>query len=232
MNTLIRMFGFVKTNLPTPKKMIRCLVFFLAVGTTAGLQADETKTTIFGDSPFYVSIGLGFAVISEDINANYLGEQNNLTVDNDTYPILRAGYGLTENLSIEAGIRRDIYSGNIDTANADGAGSLNGYTFILGGVYRFNSFETKNFGSLRPLFALDIGYTMLDGDIDYPITEFDPAFGADLAIGLERNNISLRIGYRHYQLNRDTSLPGVNRSESADSLNLSGFFTELSYCFR
>jgi hypothetical protein len=76
---------------------------------------------------------------------------------------------------------------------------------------------------------LDLGYTLLHDDLDYPVREFDPAFGVDVAVGVQRKNIDLRLGYRFFELDGGDFQEGVNSAD--DSLNLSGVYMEIAYRF-
>jgi hypothetical protein len=211
-------------------------IFLLAVCLTIGMQGtadadNSTKNPSASESPFYLSAGVGVAHIYKSIDASYLGSNYRLDVDNNIYPIFRFGYHLSKMLALELGFHWDIYSGTIDKLETGGSNDLKGYTFFFGPVYTGKPIQCKFFGPLRPMVHVNLGYTKLHDDLNYPIDRFEPAFGVDIAVGVQRKNIDLRLGYRYFKLDRDRTINGVDTSAISDELDLSGVFLEISYRF-
>jgi hypothetical protein len=59
---------------------------------TAGQAGDEAAESTASDAPFYLNAGIGFAYIGESIATDYLGQNFEMKVDNDIYPVLRFGH--------------------------------------------------------------------------------------------------------------------------------------------
>ena len=205
------------------------IVTLIILSPGTGQAGDDTSDAPASSSPFYLNAGIGFAYIDESIGADYLGQNYEMKVDNDIYPVLRLGYAFTDNLALELGFRWDIYSGEMDRSGAGGSGNPKGYTFLLGPVYTFGEYQCRVLGPLKPMAHLNLGYTMLHDYPDYPVGEFDPAFGVDIAVGVQRQNIDLRLGYRYFELDGGDFQDGVNSAD--DSLNLSGVYMEIAYRF-
>ena len=194
-----------------------------------GTAQDEATGASDAFARFYLNAGIGVAYIDESIGADYQGQHYEMKVDNDIYPVLRAGYAFSDNLALELGFRWDIYSGEMDRSGAGGSGSPKGYTFLLGPVYTFDEYQCKVLGPLKPMVHLDLGYTLLHDDPDYPVSDFDPAFGVDIAVGVQRKAVDLRLGYRYFELDGGDLQDGTTNADG--SLNLSGVYMEVSYRF-
>ena len=119
----------------------------------------------------------------------------------------------------------------MDRVDSGGTRNLQGYTYLFGPVYTGDVMSVKYLGELRPVAHVNLGLTMLNDALDYPIQRFKPALGIEFAVGAQRRNLDLRLGYRYYQLDRDQTLDSVDTSDTSDSLNLSGVFMEVGYRF-
>ena len=178
-----------------------------------------------------MSAGVGFTHIDETFNTEYLGSNYQLSVDNSVYPAFRFGYQSSEKIAWELGLRLDYYSGDMDRAESDGSSNPKGYTLFFGPVYTGQAYRCKYLGPLRPMVQLNLAYTLVHNDLAYPVTQFEPAVGGNIAIGVQRKSMDLRFGYRYFKLDRDNTLSGVDASSTSSELELSGFFMELSYRF-
>jgi hypothetical protein len=211
---------------------IGLLTAILIIGMQGTGQADDQTPAPSGsESPFYLSVGAGVTHIGESVDASYQGSNYRLDIDNNAYPVLRLGYHLSEMLALELGARWDIYSGTIDDVDNDGSSHPKGYTFLFGPAYTGKKIQCKYFGPLRPMAHVNVGYTMLHDTLDYPIERFDSGLGVDIAVGVQRKSIDLRLGYRYLKLDRDRTIAGVDISATSDELDLSGIFLEISYRF-
>ena len=205
------------------------IVALMMVVPNTGQASEDTSDVPAFSMPFYLNAGIGVAYIDESVGANYQGNNYEMKVDNDIYPVLRFGYAFSERLALELGFRWDIYSGEMDRSGAGGSGNPKGYTFLLGPVYTFNEYQCKFLGPLKPLVHLDLGYTMLHDDPDFPVSEFDPALGVDIAVGVVRKNVDLRLGYRYFDLDGGALQDGT--TNASGSLKLSGVYMEVAYRF-
>ena len=202
------------------------------MGLPQSAQADETA--VFPnthDSPVYLTFGLGFTYIDESLGVDYFGDHYRMTVDSAVYPILRWGYRFSSNWSLESGFRWELFNGHLDQAGTSGSGSPRGATLLLGPVYTGKVFHIRQLGALRPMAHIQLGYSLLLDQPDFPINGFDPALSGEIAIGLQWKRADLRLGYRHVQLKVNHVLPEADPDRGSNILELSGVFVEFAYRF-
>lgn len=178
-----------------------------------------------------LAAGIGDACLDKGVAANCQESDGQLTADNDANPVFHFKYPFSRKWTLELGLRRDLYSGKMDRRNPSGSGSRKGCTLLLGPVYSGDPIAHKFIGPVTPVVNLNLGYAVLYDDTDYPITGFEPAWGGDIAAGLQRRNMALRLGYRYYHLDRAILLSGLTPRLTDDTPDLVGFFMELSYRF-
>ncbi len=206
--------------------MVLCIMIGAPADSLADGEKAFTSDTLFPD---YVSLGLGYAFIDSGMDAGYSGRNYHLEVNSSLYPVLRCGYSLTEKLAVEAGLRWDIFSGSMDRAGAGGASNLQGFTVLLGPVFTGETRQIEYFGPVKPTVSFQLGYVKILDDIDFPANRFDSALRAEVAVGVRRDYIDLRWGYRFVKLDLDGVISGVTPSDSSDELDLSGVFFEIAY---
>ncbi len=213
---------------------VRRAIGFIALACVLALSVPgaghaEEKKPADNAHPFYITAGAGFAYVDEAISAEYGINQYDFTVDNDLYPVFRFGYAFNEKWALEFGFRLDIYSGEIDEVELCGTGNPKGYTYLLGPVYTLGKYKVKYLGTIAPQVHLNLGLTHLHHDLNFPATEFDPALGADVAVGARIGNIDLRLGYRYFNLDCSNTIDEATFAD--DSLNLSGVYLEVAWRF-
>lgn len=203
--------------------LVACMVLVMANSLTA-TASDARK-------PWYILAGGGCQLINEENNAIFFDEDQSLTVDNDFYPLIRAGYNITGRWAVEAGFRYDIMSGAMETTQPQGEDSVKGYTLLLGPVYRLKPRKLPFIGTIQPFFKGDIGYKKLNNGLAYTIEDYDAALGLEAAVGVEKGPFDFRLGYAYYSLDRNDGPTGFSPAGSSSDLNLSGVFAELTYRF-
>ncbi len=62
-----------------------------------------------------------------------------------------------------------------------------------------------------------------------PIKDYDPAIGWELAAGFEKGRYDFRIGYGFFKHDADNTASGFSTDGSNSTLNLSGFFFDITY---
>ena len=183
------------------------------------------------DDKWYISAGMGYQSIDKRFNAVTLSEKEVMAVDNNLYPVVRFGWHFTDHIVLEGGFRYDMYSGEISGMDIDAGGDLNGICLVAGPVYRFDQYQLKYIGKVRPFVNAAIGYRKLDMGLEYPVDGFDRSFGWELAAGVTRGPFELRAGYGRYTYDEDGTSFDYSSSSSTSRLDQSGPFIELSYLF-
>lgn len=82
------------------------------------------------------------------------------------------------------------------------------------------------------LLHLNIGCMHLPHDLDFPLYRFDTSFGGDIAVGVQRGKLDLRLGYRLFRMERKKMLAGVDIAASSKTLDMPGIYLEAAYRFR
>jgi len=217
------MISFFKKTSGRRAGVILSLALLLGAGSAI---AEESR-----DETWYILAGGGFQQISESNNAVYFGTNQALKVDNDLYPVLRAGYNITDRIAIEAGFRYDILSGRMEGTQLEGDDYIKGYTLLLGPVYRLKERDSWLIGKWQPFLKGDIGYRKMNNGLAYAVKSYDPAFGCEVAVGMEKGPVDIRFGYAYYKLKQKENVIGFNPAGSSSDLGLSGLFCEVTYRF-
>jgi hypothetical protein len=82
---------------------------------------------------------------------------------------------------------------------------------------------------LRPLVFAGVGYRIIESDLDFPVSGYDPAVGLLIGAGVQKGNVEFRLGYGAYQHDAGSSKAGY---DAGDPLDTSGIALELTYRFQ
>jgi hypothetical protein len=81
---------------------------------------------------------------------------------------------------------------------------------------------------MRPLVLAGLGYRIIDSDLDFPVSGYDPGWGFLIGTGFQKGNVEVRLGYGFFKHDAD----GAKKGYSADDeLDTSGVSLEISYRF-
>ena len=220
-------FFFVRKNRKAP--FLICMALCISLLPWQSASAGFMSYT--ADDKWYISAGIGYQDIDRTYNAVTLSDKEVMEVDNSLYPVVRFGWHFTDHIVWEGGLRYDMYSGEISGMDIDAGGDLNGICLVTGPVYRFDQYQFKYIGKVRPFVNAAIGYRKLDMGLKYPVKDFDRSFGWELAGGLTKGPFELRAGYGRYTYDEDGTATDYTSSGSTSRLDQSGPFIELSYLF-
>ncbi len=197
--------------------------------TPAAVSTSGTASSSLESRPWYLHVGLGYAFIGTEVSATSEDASISNEVDSDVYPILRGSYGLSDNFSVELSFAGDFYSGTVKDSLSDGDSNLSGYTFSLSGVYYMKEYNPKWIGAIRPLVLAGFGYRIIAGDLDYPVSGYEPGVGFLIGAGIQKNDWEFRLGYGSFL--HDAKDPEEAYSSAGDQLDTSGIALEISYRF-
>ena len=139
-------------------------------------------------------------------------------------------YRLTDAFEVSAGLRFDHYEWDISHQKAsDGKSTLYGLALVLGPVYYSRPFDMGPLKSARYFGSLSPGYSYMDCRLDFPVVEYDSAFGGELSVGLQSKGWSLELGYRHFKHDLKATKSGFAPGADVKDLDLSGFYIQAAY---
>jgi hypothetical protein len=178
---------------------------------------------------FSARIGMGYNYVHEKVHTTLYSRRSEFGVEFSLYPLLRVDYWLNDRIAIEAGFHLDYYEWYIKNSLTEDDSHFYGYTFVIGPAFYGRE---RDFGFLGrgALFAqIGIGCKFLNTDLDMPIKDYDPAIGWELAAGFEKGRYDFRIGYGFFKHDADNTASGFSTDGSNSTLNLSGFFFDITY---
>jgi len=194
-----------------------------AASSTATPQQKEARGEDF--TRWKIHAGAGYAYIGKTYETTENGVSFKHQLDSDLYPLVGTSFAVTRRFSLELSLRRDFFSGSSSGAQSDGSSTLEGLTTQLGSLFFWGPYG-KNW---RPYGLAGIGYRILQGDLNYPVTSYAPAFGPVLGVGVLKGNLDMRLGYSYFMHDPDSTQSGYNAS--GDELETSGIFIEIGYHF-
>jgi len=198
----------------------------------AGFAADgaEGETNILKEK-FSIKVGAGYAHIDEEVTATLYSRTSVFEVDYSFYPVVRLEYWLDDRFAIETSFHFDYYNWEMKNSLSNDTSHFFGYTFVAGPIFYARE---RDFGFLgrRTLFAqAGIGCKFLYDDLDFPIEDYSPALGGEIAVGLKKGTFEFRIGYGFFKHHVNRTTGGFSTDDSNDRLDLSGFFCDITYNF-
>ena len=188
-----------------------------------------------GSKGFRFRLGLGYARIGETVNAKYKIMSPQLEVIRDLYPLIGMGYHFTDRFAIRADFRYDYYAWEIykETLTLYPAvdSTFYGFSLSISPVVYSRELRIGPTGQGRFMASVGIGYSWLESDFDFPVLEYEPAFGAELSLGCEWEKWGFELGYRLYEHDANSLKPGFKATSENDTLDLSGVYIQTSYAF-
>lgn len=227
-----RMFKIVKKNI----RMVVILAIAAAtlvfgpVKTGFADGGHEGEKNILKEK-FSVKVGAGYSYIHEEVSATLHSRTSEFKVNYSLYPVVRLGYRINDRIALETSFHFDYYRWEMKKSLSDDTSHFYGYTFVVGPVFYDRE---RDFGFLGrcTLFAqAGIGCKFLDDDLDFPIENYSPDFGGELAVGLKKERFDFRIGYGFFTHHANNETSGFFTNDSNDRLDLSGFFFDITYNF-
>lgn len=198
-------------------------IALVAVPFTVRAQAfGEAVTRAMGS----LSVGLAAGYLNADAEACAGDCSSRFQADARLSPALRAAISWTDNVSLELDFRYDLYDWEVDNASGEGSSSFHSYTVAAGIAYLFSPRSLGFLGEVQPLARAAVGYRFLDAGLDAPVRDYDPGFGAEVALGLRKGRWDGRLGYSYYR-----HAVGSRNSEAtrAQTLVLDDVFVEVTY---
>lgn len=231
----VRRYRMVKAA----QKNIRMVVILTIVAATlvfgpvrasfADAGAEGEKNIL--KEKFSVKVGAGYSRIHEEVSATLYSRTSEFKVNYSLYPVVRVGYRINDRIALETSFHFDYYRWDMKKSLSDDTSYFYGYTFVAGPVFYDRE---RDFGFLGrcTLFAqAGVSCKFLDADLDFPIENYSPDLGGELAVGLEKGRFDFRIGYGFFRHHANDVTSGFSTNDSNDRLDLSGFFCDITYNF-
>lgn len=197
---------------------------------TPGVQATSISVSeTQNETPWSIKLGLGFGFIGEEYRASAGGARYDLEMDNVISPMIRVGYRLSRDWSMEVKASMDLYSGNMDVLATNGSSSINGYTLGAGPVWYLKEHQSNLVGTWRPFVHGGINYKKLKGNLAFPVHNFHSALGMDFGVGVECGQMDIRLGYTWAVFDESGTATDYSAAESNDDLGLSGVVLEVAW---
>lgn len=179
--------------------------------------------------PWYLHAGLGYTFIGTEVSASRGGESVSNQIDSSVFPLLRGSYGLSDTFSVELSLSSELYSGTVENSISDGDSKMTGYTFMLSGVYYAKEYHPRWIGAMRPLVLGGLGYRIIQSDLDYPVSGYEPGLGVLIGTGIQKGSWEFRLNYGFFTHNAKGA--EEDYSSADEKLDTSGIAFEISYRF-
>ena len=196
---------------------------FAAGSAQGGKEAQRGK--------FSVKLGAGYNYVNEEVRATMNSRTSVFEVDYSLYPVVRLGYRLNDRVAIETGFHFDYYQWKIKSSLSDDTSHFFGYSFVVGPLFYDRERDLGFLGRGTLFSQAGIGCKFLYDDLNFPIEDYSPALGGEIAVGLEKGTFDFRIGYALFKHHTNGTASGFSTDESNDRLDLSGFFCDITYNF-
>ncbi|BCS95691.1 hypothetical protein DSLASN_13230 [Desulfoluna limicola] len=218
------MTAFRFTCRPTGSIRVPALVFLLCLMAIPRVHADS-------GSPWTLSAGVSLGYLETTAHAEAGTREATLDVDTLVSPFLKLGYGLTPSVLVEVKAGLDIYSGALTGQTGTGSSSLRGFSVEAGPTWVGSERSSTLVGSWRPLLHAGLRYGILRGDLDYPVENFEDAWGMDIAGGVAMDNWEIRLTGTWITHENGHETPGVDTAKSSGELGLSRIGLECAWHF-
>ena len=209
------------------------ILFFLIMAVALIMVCSFTVEAGADDAldRFGAQIGIGCCHIDNDVGTQYNTVDSGFEAEYSLYPVIRFDYRITSQMTLETDFIFNYYEWDIDNSLSNDTSHFYGYTFTIGpAVYlKKHSFPCLGQGVFYSRIAL--GWQILDMDLDFPIKDYDPALGAEFALGFQKENLDFRCGFRSFRHDAGNLASGFFTDGSNDSLDLSGMFFDVTWCF-
>jgi len=178
-------------------------------------------------------LGLGYAFINETETAEYSGMSPKLRVSRSLYPLVGLAYRFSDRFAVKADLHYDYYSSehyrDTLTSSPEVDFAFHGFSATLSPVLYSREMWLGAMGEGRLMASAGIGYSWLESDLDFPVTEYGPTFGVELSMGIEWQRWGLELGYRLLRHDADVVKAGFDTGDENDILDLSGVYLQMSY---
>lgn len=222
-----------RTSHAPPRKIVLVMAWVWIAGVSLGLAG--TVRPVWADDGGFgnwlVQATVDNAWINSKTEWQWLGIDRKLTLETDLFPVLRGTWHLSDQFAIEGGYRRDGMGNGVEYDAGGGENEGNGYTLLLGPIYRFSKFDSGFVGEWLPFIAAHFGYRQPSERL-YPADQrYVNAVGGELAIGVRNGSFDARLGYGYYAHQRGEAASGLSDTTPNATVNVAGPFIEMGYCF-
>ncbi len=175
---------------------------------------------------------LGYGFLDQEADASLGTTTSTLSLDRHRYAGVRVGYGVNEWLELELAAVYDWYRWDVDNSLSAKSSDFSAFT-LTGGSLFYGPRRSYGWLGTGAFFAQGaLAYRIPNADLDYPVSDYNPAFGAQLAVGYEWRALQFRLGYSHLRHRVGATEPGADLSDDADPLDLSEVFVDLTWSWR
>ena len=205
--------------------LILTVALTMVFAFTNEARADDTH------GKFGAQIGIGYCYINNDVSTEYNAIDSDFQAQYSLYPVIRLDYRIVPQIALEADFAFNYYEWDLNNSLSDHSSHFYGYTFTLGpAIYsKKQNFPWLGQGIFYSRIAL--GWQALDMDLDFPVQDYDPAFGAEFALGFQKEKLDFRCGIKCYRHDAGSLANDFTTDSHNDSLDLSGIFFDVTWHF-
>jgi hypothetical protein len=197
----------------------------------AGASSKKKIVRVKKKKPWHIIAGIGLSPIGKKFEASNGNDTVKHELDNNLYPIVGGSYDFSKLMSLEFSFRRDFYSGTVRNSPTGDSSDLTGYTICLTPLLNGKFRKTKWLGTWKPFLRAGIGYRIIENDLDYPVSNYSPAIGPLVGVGIQWDKVRLLLDYSDFKHNADDIDKDYSASGATDDLDTSGFSFEFCYLF-